>query len=444
MRRGRWCLGLLLALSLGVASANAQSTGSSLQLVFGNGVGTGARIVDVPVKLSGALTVSFRGEERTGCATQGLCGYSGTVIVRPGSGVEIVVARSSHHGHATYQAELALASGPVGAVTASHVARAGGGVCSDAEQPGLLLQATVTHAVVSLPFLQPGGTLLANRCAGPLDGDLTGAGPQLRLPVAELLAGRRMVDLSGTWSFAAGGLAGTATSTLRLALQKPVKQRGLSAPKFPAGIRTRLVRQVTEILTARGEGQLNLAVTGDPSSCEFLDSCGLGGSETSKFDPQSAVGSLTVFGPAVRPYRDFLAALGISRQGNPRGLQAEGSVSWTGGGTVSSKLDQGTSCTSLAPASGGIVLITGLGSRLDLTYTSGPLRTRCPGPTFAQDQILASGVTSLRQLASGAALRLTGGGRVTDDGYVIQQHTSLSLTLHRGRLRQQTFLEPTG
>lgn len=439
-RRLSW-IGLALALSLGVASASAQTSAT----FFAFGIGSPSRPIsttEIPADFRGTLTVSFHGDPGTGCAAQGLCGYSGTVVLRPGPGGVVGVVAYRADGHLSYQAALSLPGGPEGPITAAHVRRLGGGLCGDAQQPQLDLEATIQRGNVDLPLFQAGGMLLSTRCAGPLDGDLTGLAPRLELRLRALLAGHRTIDLSGTRSFAAGGFAGTISSSLSLTLGRPLRQRGA---RFPKGSKSTLTREVDETLTiTHQEGESKLELSGDPNTCQFLDSCAITGSVSAAFGPQDAVGSLTVLGPASRPYRDFLAALGLTRGGNPQGLEVFGDIAWTRGGAVSSNLSQPTPCTSQAPLGPGAIILQPRGSQLVATYTAAsPVRTRCPGPAISDGQTLASGSISLRQVGQrNFTLRVSGGGDLTDDGYAIKQHTSLTLTLLRGRLHQRTLRLP--
>ena len=78
---------------------------------------------------------------------------------------------------------LSLSPGLDGYTTVSEVERsvAGqpAGLCADAEAPSLgAPSATIRGRTLTISVLQPGGSLLSTRCAGPLDGDLAGAGPK--------------------------------------------------------------------------------------------------------------------------------------------------------------------------------------------------------------------------------------------------------------------------
>ena len=141
--------------------------------------------------------------------------------------------------------------------TGARVTLAGGGVCSDAEQPNAALSGTVTGGEVVIRLIQPQEALLSTRCAGPLDADLAGVGPQIRLTLGQLRTGPRTLQLSGTWSFAAGGFAGTVESNLTMRLGKPVTEQTHPPSRFPHGIKTQRDREVTETLTlVRGTGSL--------------------------------------------------------------------------------------------------------------------------------------------------------------------------------------------
>ncbi len=443
----RWALTCLVAIcAMGAPAATAQSSGSLV--LFGSLDGHApVSTTDVPAHTSGELTVSFHGDPATGCAAQGICGYSGTVVFRPGSQGDLSLSQYRIHGHSSYQVQLSLPGGAGTTFTGARVTRAGGGVCSDARQPNAALTGTITGNQVAIGLIQPRGGLLSTRCAGPLDADLAGAGPEIRLTLGQLRRGRRAVPLSGTWSFAAGGFAGTVESNLTMALGKPVAQPSSASPHFPGGIKTQRDREVTETLTlVRGAGNLSLALNGDPSACQFLDSCGIQGTLNGAFSPTGGTASLFVLGPATRPYADFLAALGLSRRGNPRGLHVDGTVAWQDSGTVMAQVARGVSCASSAPLPGGVVILGTTGRGLGATYSpAGSPRTRCPGPELAQFQTLASGSVGVAALGKPTfTLRLSGSGPLGDDGYTISQRTSLTLTLKRGHVHEQTLLTPAG
>jgi hypothetical protein len=439
MKRLAW-ISLVFACAAGAPAATAQGSSTSL-VVFGSLAGSqSVSTTNIPALTSGQLTISFHGDPATGCAAQGICGYSGTLAFRPGSRGEFTVVKYRAHGRTSYQVQLNLGAGQGTPFTAARVMRAAGGVCSDAQQINGGLPGTVTGGGVAIALIQPQGSLLATRCAGPLDADLTGLGPQIRLTLGQLLRGRRTVPLSGTWSFASGGFAGTIVSSLTMDLGRPSTERAIQP------VKSHRDREVTETLTlVRASGNLSLSLAGDPTVCQFLDSCGIQGSLNGTFAPSGVTASLLVIGPATRPYQDFLAALGLSRRGNPRGLQVVGGVTWLGGGSLVERLQQGTTCASSGPGPGGSVIFGSGGRKLTATYAPiASLRTRCPGPELGQLQNLASGSVSRASLGQPRfALPLSGSGQLADDGYTISQQTSLTLTLKRGRVHRQTITVPS-
>jgi hypothetical protein len=256
------------------------------------------------------------------------------------------------------------------------------------------------------------------------------------------------LDLAGTRSFAADGLAGTVSSTLALDLGKPIAQQG-GGTSFPPGVKATRMRQVFQsVSVTRAGGSLGISVSGtsDPGLCQPLDSCLMHGTLTAAVLPHQATGYLVAFGPAARPYRDFLAALGAASSADPRGISVVGGIGWSSGGSISANLDQIQSCTDSAPLGGGSVTLAGQGGGLSATYRlADPLRTRCPGPVLANGATLASGLIGRRQLERRTfVLRLGGRGPLDDDGYAGTTSIRLSITLRRGGLTQHYLRVPTG
>src|SRR5437588_3597595 len=119
IKRLAWMV-LVSALGLGAPSANAQSTASLV--LFGSAAGPRpVSTTEVPAQFTGMLAISFHGDPSTGCAGQGLCAYSGTVLVAPSSGGAVGVATYGAPGHRSYQAALSLGGAPGGALTAAHI-----------------------------------------------------------------------------------------------------------------------------------------------------------------------------------------------------------------------------------------------------------------------------------------------------------------------------------
>lgn len=445
MRRSR-LLGVGLAVSVLLALVSiAQAQSTSVLFAF-----PGGKLVsdtDVPVTAEGQIVVSFHGDAGAGCAAYGLCPYSGTVVVRPRNG-DFAVAVYRQHGQLKRQALLEFEPAPGQYYTASSVERSipgqPPGMCADTESNPLETPSTSSHdGEVTIRLFSPGGTALSTRCAGPLDGDVAGLGPTVTIPLKQIARGRMTVNLGGTGTFAAHGFAGTVNSTLTLALGKPSKNS--SQAVFPPGIKTTRIRTVSERLTlTRTAGDLSATIQGvaNPLVCRLLDSCGLAG--TIGFGPAAHefTGEVLASGPAARPYRDFLAALGLSA-GNPSGISLDVGGNWMTG-PATAELNQSGTCTDTAP--GGLMflqLAAGHGELKGFADTSS-WRTRCPGPDLnANDNPLLDAVLPRSALGRRTfTIRLRPAGAVADDGYTVTLHGRLSLVVRRGRISQSVTTAP--
>ena len=344
---------LLLALP---APARAQG----VLTAFGPGL---AASTSVDLGLRGSLAVSFHGDPGTGCAARGLCGYSGTVVWRPGqelSSGSLLIEKLRAHRRVSYAAQLVLFGGPgTTAEVSAAVRRAApgqaAGTCADASSPQSNTTLAVRGGAIALRILGSGSTVLATRCAGPLDADIAAALPSPALSVGAALRGHRRVELAGTSSFAAGGLAGTVTSTLVLHLGAAQSGgTGIMPGGARRGPRERIVSEPLALVRTSGAVTVQVAGAANPDICGGLDSCGLQGTISLQPGPNAA-GELTAFGPARRPYRDFLAALGRSRRGRAAGITVAGEIGWWRGAwwqrTSPRGASAGTRARSVPPAS---------------------------------------------------------------------------------------------
>lgn len=269
--------------------------------------------------------------------------------------------------------------------------------------------------------------------------------PGATLALRAVLAGHRAVALSGTRNFAAGGFAGTVHSTLTLRLGSTETSRPGQRP--PRGVRRpqfRIVSVPMKLIALTGTVSQAISGVAGPEVCAVLDSCGLRGTITVQPHPTSGTGTLTVIGRARRPYRDFLAALGLSSSGRSSGLEAFGVVDVGGGGTLATSIVQGTTChdaSDLGP--GELELIPGRGG-LDVPYTPlGILKGRCPGPVMASaDGFLASGVMPRQAIRRGRVTITLRGAGFTEDGFSARTSGSLRVTLTFGRPHQRIVTEP--
>lgn len=452
---GRWAAlaAALLALVGVVAGAQAQGVNSGGFVLFGiPGVKTVSEI-NIPVTVDGELTVAFHGDAGTGCAAAGLCGYSGTIVARPGSGA-LSVTTYRRRGRVGHLVELAFAPVLTGYTTAALVQRSSpggqGGTCEDAQTASFGTAPTqpVHGNSVTVTLLGAGGSLLATRCAGPLDSDLQSAVPTATMPLRTLERGGVTVDLSGTRPFAAHGYAGTITSSVVLKLGKP--QKSPSQTSFPPGVKTAQIRTVTEKLSVdRMDGDLRAAVSGtaDPIVCRLLDTCGLSGTLGLAPAVREVSAEAIAMGPASRPYDDFLTALGLRSGPRPRGIAAVLFVVW--GGQVTANLTQsGGSCSDTAP-DGGIAVDLSVsaanGKLAGVAASSDSWRTRCPGPSFenAGSPFTASASPGALSRAR-IKIEVHPGAPFGDDGYVVSPSGSLSVVLRRGRISQVVATAPTG
>jgi hypothetical protein len=293
---------------------------------------------------------------------------------------------------------------------------------------------------VTIGVLHAGGSLLATRCAGPTDADLAGSAPTATLPLARLLHGRTVLNLSGARTFASHGFAGTLTSTLTMQLGRPQSEGGR-----PPGAKTQPTRTVTEHLSlvqVRGQLSAAFSATANPIVCGLLDSCGASGTLTLEDTPRQISAEVIASAPASRPYRDFLTALGLSRSGHARGIAVVMIVGWQAN-VVATRSQAGQTCTDTAPT-GGVSLAFGSGVG-QFGALAGPWRTRCPGPALGNPTPLLTGAFNRSVLAHRQfALTARATGSVADDGYLTVSRGSLSIVLRRGTVTQQVVAQPVG
>jgi hypothetical protein len=455
MRKGGHAVAIVVALlAFGVLVAGAQAQGFSSVVLFGTPGGRLVSEITVPVAIEGELTVTYHGDVGSGCAAHGLCAYTGTVVVRPTSG-SFDVESYRRAGRIRHMVALAFVPRNSGYTTAAVVQRASpggpGGTCVDASPSdfgGGLPTQLVRGGSVTVRLLAAGGSLLATRCAGPLDGDLRSVSPAATVSLRKLERGGVSIDLTGTRPFAAQGFAGTVTSTVVLKLG--AGHSSPSNPSFPAGIKTARIRTVIEKLKLErisGDFGATLSGSADPVVCRLLDSCGLTGRLSLASVPREVSASAIATGPASHPYGEFLTALGLRPGPRPSGISVLMFVSW--GADVTSAVQQaGVTCTDTAPG-GGIAMALAEpahgGTLVGSSASAGSWRTRCPGPSLANAATLLSASApagALRRPRLRIVLRARSG--VGDDGYVISPHGNLSLMLRRGRISQSVQVEPTG
>lgn len=441
----RWCLTVLAGLLATAAPVRAQGPLTVLQALIGQIGVAKVSETDVRATVTGQLTISFHGEQSAGCATYGVCGYSGTVGVRPGGALlEIDLLRS--HGRLTHSVELFLQAGPSEPITTAEVQRSLAGepegVCADASSALFdVVSGDVHGGSVTLSLLQPGGTLIETRCAGPLDGDLAGLGPRVTLPLGFVARGDTAMDLSASGSFASHGFAGTVSSSIVLHFGAPERlpQTGLP-PSLGVSTsnETRTVTDALSVVRVRGSMTAHVIGASDPQACSLLDSCGIDGTLRFTPTPREASSELVASGPASRPSRDFLTALGLSTRGRASGISVLGLAGWQDVGVLRSELTQGGQCTDAAPLGAGDVLLAANGKLVVAVYYPSSLRTRCPGPFPSSENGVAFGTAPLRSLGRRTfTIVLRPSPPFDDDGYSVRPSGTLMLTLRHGPITQQ-------
>ncbi len=434
----------------------AQSSSHGTLLAFGNPSPFTA--VQIPVSVTGSVVVRFRGDPATGCARRGLCGYAGTIVWTPpsSSSLEILETRSS--GRRVDQLDLSFAdlngvSGNGQAVTDADVEQTPPApgqsdqpalTCGDtsSNQPDVVLG--VRRGRVRFSLVQANPSPFQTRCAGPLIGDLA---PALVAPAPTLRAvthGAIRLDLAGSHRFVADGFAGSVDSTLTLRLGRPHRLLSVSSPSTG---HLEHYREVQLKYRATVAGRVITAIRGDtePGLCAPLGACGLRGTLSITPSAQAAEATIQALGPASRPERDFLTALGLSAAGRAHGIAVSGELAFDHGGVITARSDQrSVGCRDSAALGGSLVEFGASRGRLFAQYTAGtgfgdPLRTRCPGP-FDPQSPLAGGSAPLSILARpGLTLSLASRASFVDDGYSGESIAHLTLTLRRQRLRTLFF-----
>lgn len=435
---------LVLIAALGTALLAPALAGAQGMTLYGSS-GALLSVRTIGVRLTGQLTVAFHGDAASGCASRGLCGYSGTVSWRPPPSGEIEVDTSRVRGRLSYSLDLAPAAstsfpGFSGGVTTSNVqlsplAPAVASSCLDATATGESLALPVRDGRVAFTLAGASPSLVQTRCAGPLASDVTPALPAPTLPLASVLRGRRTVALPASGTFASGGFAGTVSSSLGLVLGRPgriQRTRHIAVP----GVR---LIQVRYRATLSGSVVEDVSGSATAGICAPLGSCGLKGTVTLSPHATGVAATLNALGSAHTPYRDLLAAVGLSTHGRARGILITGAVILDGGTTTASLQQGTTSCIDSAPlGQGDILLVVGRGrlvaaEEAGIGITTG--RTRCPGPADANFASLATGEVPLNRLAHRTVtLSLTTGSAFSDDGYDVRTVPHLTLKLTRARV----------
>lgn len=406
---------------------------------------------EMPLAISGELTVEFRGDPAAGCAVTGVCGIEGAVTWTPARQGELYVAKLARR-----RLVVALQPDDMSRASAQVTRRhADGSVrrCSDvrlAESAAVAGTRPNRGLQITLPGTTPLSAFtdaLTTRCAGPLQTDLAGALPAARLDPAALRRGRATLDLGGRRPFSGHGFVGAAHSTIAVRIGRAKRQRTRERGNG-SRVRTMTVRYAIE--SVDGALTTTFAGSADPALCAPLDACGASGTVTAVPSPSPAgAATITAVAEGRRPWRDLRAALGLSRRGRSNGVQLLGSATWEGGTAAANvRVDGAPPCTDRVELSAGILTLTGQRGRVGFDYANLPdvLRTRCPGPrgldiASERGAWVAAGTIGARALgARRPILRLTRGTSFDVDGYAGRTEADLRIRLRRTSVRRDSFV----
>lgn len=206
------------ALLAGVLALAAPARAQDIVTVFGSPGPRQATSVDV--NITGSLVVSFHGDAAAGCASKGVCSYSGFVIWRPqpASG-SLDIQQRRTHGRVSYAVTFYNSPDPYGGPPVSAQVRHTDpgqaiGTCADLSANYSHSALPVRGSLLSVAAFGADSPLLSTRCAGPLAADIAPSLTTRVISIGSALRGHRSVDLTGASSFAAGGFAGSVQSTL--------------------------------------------------------------------------------------------------------------------------------------------------------------------------------------------------------------------------------------
>lgn len=410
------------------------AAGASAAAFFALASPAGARSVEVAGSLvpSGAVTIAWHGDPSRGCAAAGLCGYSGSLTVRPDEGdYDFTLAggrlRDSYAFLDSYEGQ------PIVRVRRRE-AGTDGGACVD----------TLTGWAIDMNAARAGGDrvrfaldeegLSPGRCAGPALPGLLSKLPRRMRTVSRIAAGRaRAADFSGDVPFSKGRFSGTIHSTLRVGFRNgdggAFEGGPPRRPGRPGKTRVADVHAVYRVASFTGAVSTSFGALTDPP-CADLDACGVAGS--SRWAVSSAAGRvvLDATARARRADRGVRGALAAVRRG-PASVYGDGNLA-RNFGTITADVsrDGGADCHDTASASSpGVAALNEPAKRLTFEFAGEDaypspddlLRTGCPGPR--EEDVLgfatpAAGSVPLKAFGTRTiGVRMRDSGRFERSGY---------------------------
>lgn len=250
-----------------------------------------ARVRDVPFRVTGALTVTWKGNQAGGCARVGVCTQMGSLVYEVAvSGV--VALRGTGR---SFSADVSRVRGNPDDSATVRVTRSDGqsaalAACSDrvSVDATTLLEfgATSPRRIgLAVTDLSP---LSGGRCGGPLPNDLRRALPFATFPTSAFAKHSAKFRLVRARAFAHGPFAGEITPDLTITIGRPRRHRVAphSGIVFERGPRKGPPAAVLELdyeLT-KLSGALAADFRASPdAACQLLDACAAGGTSTYSF-----------------------------------------------------------------------------------------------------------------------------------------------------------------
>jgi hypothetical protein len=405
-----------------------------------------ARLVEVsgPLAARGTVTIAWHGDPARGCAAAGLCGYSGSVTLRPDEG-DYVFTMAGGRLLDSYAFIESYTGAPIVRVARTEPGT-DGGACVDS-MSGTSIDLNIARAGrnrLRLGLDEEG--LSAGRCAGPDLGGLLTKLPHRTRTLSRIVAGRaRVADFSGDAAFSKGRFSGTIRSTLRVGFRKgDAGTPDFGSPRAPS--RRRLVRvadvhAVYRVVTLEGAVSTSFAGLTDPP-CADLDACGVSGSSSWAVRSGRGRFAFDATARARRGDRGVHGALAAVRRG-PASVFGDGDLSRSVGTTTADvSRAGGTACHDTVRAfSAGVSAYNEPRTRLRFEFAgedAAPsptdlLRTGCPGPR--EEDVLgfgspAAGSVSMQAFGRQAVTaRMRGSGRFERSAYSGTHSSDLTLGL---------------
>jgi hypothetical protein len=301
--------------------------------------------------------VTFAGDPAAGCATSGLCDYSGTETLAPGAENLGDLSLTTTERGSRRSTSVTLFLGPPGSPVHSSVQRttstAAGtetASCSDSagsalSPGGSFFTLPVSGGRVTVGLIHTAAPVLGSRCAGPLGPDVASALPQRTVALRALERGATTIDLTGGGRFAAHGFSGTVTSTLVFRTGRPQHvRRSRSVPPRAGSVHiTHFASLQYGVARLTGTAIATVRSAAAAAACGPFDACGLGGAITISPGP-SVHGAAFLAAESSRVGARVLRAQ--LRGAGPAATFLQGAGSVNVHGSVRARLAQGSgSCT---------------------------------------------------------------------------------------------------